>query len=43
MNLGFNLSNILKKNNISRADAAKTMGISVNTLSNIMNQRVQHR
>lgn len=41
MNLGFNLSNILKKNNISRADAAKTMGISVNTLSNIMNEKVE--
>lgn len=41
MPFGFNLSNILKKNNIARTDASKVMGISVNTLSNIINEKVE--
>lgn len=41
MSLGFNLSNILRINNISRADASKAMEICINTLSNIMNEKVE--
>ena len=40
MSFGFNLSNILKKNDITKADAAKAIGISINTLSNILNEKV---